>query len=420
MPPNAKQGPPGASAEGGVDGTQDSNSSNNSNTNSNSNTAATGTTSATTARRTGSLKTGSSSNNSNNNSNNSRQERTLQSYIPFYLRRYVMPYHGDFCYTPHFHPTIIVQLMAEGFLPIATTGMLLPKLHEQRCVVLNNSNTDSHTGANNASSPLPALPSSPSSPSSSPSLHVSKQARKKARRFFMSVNTAFDKVVEGCRQQHGVNCWLYPELVQAFRAMYQGTIQHRPLQAVKLALRKTKSRSRSAAATSAAAAATSGEASASRTTCTCPVRLYSIEIWSNDENNDDDDVDMIHEASDSNGVKKKDNWVLVGGELGYTVGTIYTSLTGFSSRDSAGSVQLAALGKLIFAAGFTVWDLGMAMEYKSSLGAQLVPRDDFVRMVHEAREMENERGLSVQLPVPATKVNARSMIDDPMNACMNR
>jgi Leu/Phe-tRNA-protein transferase len=112
--------------------------------------------------------------------------------------------------------------------------------------------------------------------------------------------------------------------------------------------------------------------------------------------------------------------VLVGGELGYTVGTIYTSLTGFSSRDSAGSVQLAALGKLIFAAGFTVWDLGMSMDYKQSLGAQLVPRDDFVRMVHEAREMENERGQSVQLPVPATKVNARSIIDDPMNACMNR
>ena len=225
----------------------------------------------------------------------------------------------------------------------------------------------------------------------------------------MSVNTAFDEVVEGCRQQHGVNCWLYPELVQAFRAMYQGTVQHRPLQAVNLSLRKTTRTSRASA---------SGNV-ASGTTCTCPVRLYSIEIWSNDDEHTekDGDVDMIHEmSSNDNSSKKKDNWVLVGGELGYTVGTIYTSLTGFSSRDSAGSVQLAALGKLIFAAGFTVWDLGMSMEYKTSLGAQLVPRDDFVRMVHEAREMENEHGLSVELPVPATKVNARSMIDDPMNA----
>jgi Leu/Phe-tRNA-protein transferase len=411
MPPNAKQGPPGTSADGGVDGPQH----NSNNAGTNSNTAATGTASATTARRTGSLKTGTS----NSASNNSRQqERTLQSYIPVYLRRYVMPYHGDFCYTPHFHSSIIVQLMAEGFLPIATTGMLLPKLHEQRCVVLN---TDTETGTdtgNTASSPSSSPPSPPSlSPSpqlSSPSLHVSKQARKKARRFFMSVNTAFDDVVAGCRQQHGVNCWLYPELVQAFRAMYQGTIQHRPLQAVNLALRKTKAR----------VASTAGEA-ALGTTCTCPVRLYSIEIWSNDgEHKDkDDDVDMIHSNSNdniNNQDSKKDNWVLVGGELGYTVGTIYTSLTGFSSRDSAGSVQLAALGKLIFAAGFTVWDLGMSMDYKQSLGAQLVPRDAFVRMVHEAREMENERGQSVQLPVPATKVNARSMIDDPMNACMNR
>jgi Leu/Phe-tRNA-protein transferase len=380
MPPNATQGPPGASAEGGVDGTQDSNSSN-------SNTAdATGTATATKAKRTGSLKTGTS--------NIPRQERTLQSYIPFYLRRYVMPYHGDFCYTPHFHSSIIVQLMAEGFLPIATTGMLLPKLHEQRCVVLNTNNT---AESGNTASP-------------SPSLHVSKQARKKARRFFMSINTAFDDVVEGCRQQHGVNCWLYPELVQAFRAMYQGTVTYQPLQAVNLAFRNNTQR-----------VSATGEA-ALGTTCTCPVRLYSIEIWSNDnEHKDkDDDVDMIHDNDSNSNNKKKDNWVLVGGELGYTVGTIYTSLTGFSSRDSAGSVQLAALGKLIFASGFTVWDLGMSMDYKQSLGAQLAPRDDFVRMVHEAREMENERGLSVQLPVPTTRVNARSIIDDPMNACMLR
>jgi Leu/Phe-tRNA-protein transferase len=403
MPPNAKQGPPGTSADG-VDGTRNS-TRNSTNTNTSTAANATGTTSATKAKRTGSLKTG-----TNSRQEPRSQERTLQSYIPAYLRRYVLPYHGDFCYTPHFHHSIIVQLMAEGFLPIATTGMLLPKLHEQRCVVLNTAGT---VGSTDTASPvLPPLALPSPLPSTSPSLHVSKQARKKARRFFMSVNTAFDDVVEGCRQQHGVNCWLYPELVQAFRAMYQGTVQHRPLQAVNLSLRKPK--------TSASASGKSAGEAVSGTTCTCPVRLYSIEIWSNDENSSDDDVDMIHGMSNNNNNKKKNNWVLVGGELGYTVGSIYTSLTGFSSRDSAGSVQLAALGKLIFAAGFTVWDLGMAMEYKQSLGAQLVPRDDFVGMVHEAREMENERGLSVQLPVPATKVNARSMIDDPMNACMLR
>jgi len=86
----------------------------------------------------------------------------------------VNPYHGDFCYTPIFHHRLITQLMAEGFLPIATDGLLLPKLHEQRCVV--------------------RLPND---------LHVGKNTRKKAKKFEVTVNQAFDQVVAGCRQQHG-------------------------------------------------------------------------------------------------------------------------------------------------------------------------------------------------------------------------
>ena len=93
-----------------------------------------------------------------------------------------------------------------------------------------------------------------------------------------------------------------------------------------------------------------------------PVRLYSIEIWN------------------------VESGQLVGGELGYSVGGIYSSLTGYSDEESAGSVQLTALGCLLTRCGFEYWDLGMDLDYKRRLGAQLMPRDEFVANVKRTRE----------------------------------
>ncbi|MGK3735909.1 MAG: hypothetical protein ACI8RD_014092 [Bacillariaceae sp.] len=70
------------------------------------------------------------------------------------------------------------------------------------------------------------------------------------------------------------------------------------------------------------------------------------------------------------------------------IGSIYTSLTGFSAENSAGSVQLAALGRLLSTLHFSLWDLGMGgsgMEYKQDLGSHLMCRDDFVAHVHNVR-----------------------------------
>jgi leucyl/phenylalanyl-tRNA--protein transferase len=79
---------------------------------------------------------------------------------------------------------------------------------------------------------------------------------------------------------------------------------------------------------------------------------------------------------------------LVAGEIGYTCGAAYTSMSGFHLRSGSGSVQLAALGVLLQRAGFAFWDLGMPMEYKQALGARVVPRETFFDLYLDARRGE--------------------------------
>ncbi|OQS01436.1 hypothetical protein ACHHYP_00740 [Achlya hypogyna] len=109
------------------------------------------------------------------------------------------------------------------------------------------------------------------------------------------------------------------------------------------------------------------------------VRLHSVELWKDDR--------------------------LVAGELGYTNGAMYTSLTGFVRSDAsgAGTVQLHALGCYLHVQGFQLWDLGMSMEYKLNMGAIDVPRTTFVAMVHDLR--------SVPVAFAQDDVNAKTIID---------
>ncbi len=59
--------------------------------------------------------------------------------------------------------------------------------------------------------------------------------------------------------------------------------------------------------------------------------------------------------------------LVVAGELGYTVGGCYTSLTGAYAADGSGAVQLNAMGLLLEQLGYNLWDLGMQMEYKADI-----------------------------------------------------
>lgn len=235
-----------------------------------------------------------------------------ETFLPHYLRPYVQHSHDDFFVSTHFSPMLISQLMAEGFLPIATPRYLVPKLHRQRMVI------------------YPIIDPK----TNDIQVHTSKSTKKKCRRFSLTLQKDFHGVIRGCHTQHGVG-WLYPPIVNAFATLHKATCENDGIM-VRLG--------------------SDGES--------VTLRFITTEIW-NDK----------HE--------------LVGGEIGYSVGTIYTSLSGFASEDSAGSVQLAALGHLLAHQKYEIWDLGMGLEYKKRLGAKEMDRVTFVDVVKSLRGKEH-------------------------------
>ncbi|CAI5724913.1 unnamed protein product [Hyaloperonospora brassicae] len=233
-----------------------------------------------------------------------RTPRAPADYVPAHLRRFVFHSQDDFYVSRHFDPVLLSHLMYAGFLPIASdvheTCYLLPKLHQQRCVLCFQPQTPQH---------------------------VPKSVLKRAKRYTFVLNRDFHAVVAGCHEQHGVP-WLYPPLVESFEALFKA--------------RET------------GVALGSGPR-----VQLCTVELYEV-------------------ATDT----------LVAGELGYTVGRVYTSLTGFSRASGAGTVQLHALSRFLYLAGFKMWDLGMSMDYKMSLGATNVERDAFLDGLYKWRDQQ--------------------------------
>lgn len=75
---------------------------------------------------------------------------------------------------------------------------------------------------------------------------------------------------------------------------------------------------------------------------------------------------------------------LVAGELGYKIGSTYTSLTGFRSNkkeyNNWGTLQLVLLSMYLQEKNYSFWNLGHAnMAYKLQLGAQNYSREDFLK-----------------------------------------
>jgi len=83
------------------------------------------------------------------------------------------------------------------------------------------------------------------------------------------------------------------------------------------------------------------------------------------------------------------NGILSAGEIGYSIGRTYTSLSGFTKRERAynhhGTLQLVLLSHYLQQQGFAFWNLGQPyMDYKFALGAKRYERPQFLQRWFQA------------------------------------
>lgn len=83
---------------------------------------------------------------------------------------------------------------------------------------------------------------------------------------------------------------------------------------------------------------------------------------------------------------------LVAGELGYSIGATYTSLSGFCTREDRrwhhfGTLQQILLARALQDRGYAFWNMGhVSMPYKIALGARITPRASFLERWCAARD----------------------------------
>jgi Leu/Phe-tRNA-protein transferase len=71
---------------------------------------------------------------------------------------------------------------------------------------------------------------------------------------------------------------------------------------------------------------------------------------------------------------------LAAGEFGIICGKVYTSYSGFYDEDNAGTVQLILAARHLQEQGFSFFDLGMPLDYKTDLGAESISAEAFVKL----------------------------------------
>jgi len=106
---------------------------------------------------------------------------------------------------------------------------------------------------------------------------------------------------------------------------------------------------------------------------------------------------------------------LVAGEIGYSIGSTYTSLSGFCTRGNPerrhlGTLQMVWLAHLLRDRGYAFWNMGHpSLSYKGALGARTLSRFRFLERWLHARDERPRRHLALD---EGAERRSRSRLDE--------
>lgn len=172
-------------------------------------------------------------------------------------------------------------------------------------------------------------------------LHISKQTKKKAKNYVITVNRDIATVIKNIKSYHSQRNWVRPRLESVYWEFINGNNPDLKNQ------------------------------------------IISFELWN----------------------ISKENPVLVAGEFGYVTGSCYTSFSGYHTENNSGNIQLVATALILANLQFKVWDLGMEMVYKVTLGGKNYLRDQFVCIQNSVKDDQT-------LPFPTDAVSVDSLIKE--------
>ena len=160
-------------------------------------------------------------------------------------------------------------------------------------------------------------------------LHIKKSIRRLLNRYELRANVEFDRIVDICVKKHGGD-WLTPPLVECIKK-----------------IRETSPKPDGICRDAAMQEQPPGKLVPTDNAYPASFALYR-------------------------------NGELAAGEFGVVCGRVYTSYSGFYNEDNAGTVQIILAARHLQEQGFSFFDLGMPLDYKTDLGAVDISQWEFV------------------------------------------